>query len=76
VFKKVLELNPPREQKVTSLKGIASLYFNMKKLDQAKQYHRMVIDLDRTIRRPITPLALIDWTRRTSRAWKSAPNWG
>src|ERR1051326_4865685 len=39
-FKKVLETNPPREAQVGSLKGIASLYFNMKKMDEAKNYYR------------------------------------
>jgi len=63
VFKKVLELNPPREQKVTSLKGIASLYFNMKKLDQAKQYHRMVIDLDPNDPETYYSIGVIDWTQ-------------
>src|SRR5271155_403591 len=46
VFKKVLETNPGRDQKITSLKGIASLYFNMKKLDQAKEYNHKVAELD------------------------------
>ncbi len=63
VFKKVLDLNPPREQKVTSLKGIASLYFNMKKLDQAKQYHRMVIDLDPNDPETYYSIGVIDWTQ-------------
>ncbi len=58
-----LELNPPREQKVTSLKGIASLYFNMKKLDQAKQYHRMVIDLDPNDPETYYSIGVIDWTQ-------------
>ena len=31
--------NPPKEQQIHSLKGIASLYFNMKKMDQAREYH-------------------------------------
>ena len=63
VFKKVLELNPPREQKVTSLKGIASLYFNMKKLDQAKEYHRKVIELDPNDPETYYSIGVIDWTQ-------------
>jgi len=62
VFKKVLELNPPREQKVNSLKGIASLYFNMKKLDQAKEYHRKVIELDPNDPETYYSIGVIDWT--------------
>jgi tetratricopeptide (TPR) repeat protein len=73
VFKKVLELNPPREQKVNSLKGIASLYFNMKKLDQAKEYHRKVIELDPNDPETYYSIGVIDWTetyqpRMTKRA--------
>jgi tetratricopeptide (TPR) repeat protein len=73
VFKKVLDLNPPREQKVTSLKGIASLYFNMKKLDDAKEYHRKVIELDPNDPETYYSIGVIDWTetyqpRMTKRA--------
>ena len=45
-FKEVLDSNPPKEQKIHSLKGIASLYFNMKKFDQAKEYYQKVAELD------------------------------
>lgn len=62
-FKKVLDMNPPREQKVTSLKGIASLYFNMKKLDQAKEYHRKVIELDPNDPETYYSIGVIDWTQ-------------
>src|SRR6266849_5932053 len=41
-FKKVLDTNPPKEQQIHSLKGIASLYFNMKKMDLSKQYYQKV----------------------------------
>ncbi len=72
-FKKVLDMNPPREQKVNSLKGIASLYFNMKKLDQAKEYHRKVIELDPNDPETYYSIGVIDWTetyqpRMTKRA--------
>ena len=46
VFKQVLAQNPPKEQQVNSLKGIASLYFGMKKFDQAMEYYQKVADLD------------------------------
>src|SRR5882724_3425333 len=42
-FKAVLEQDP---KNVNSLKGIAALYFNMKKLDEAKQYHHKVTEVD------------------------------
>src|SRR5262249_42077287 len=62
-FKKVLDMNPPREQKVTSLKGIASLYFNMKKLEEAKEYHRKVIELDPNDPETYYSIGVIDWTQ-------------
>ncbi|HZE25781.1 MAG TPA: tetratricopeptide repeat protein [Terriglobales bacterium] len=62
-FKKVLDMNPPREQQVTSLKGIASLYFNMKKLEQAKQYHRRVLELDPNDPETYYSIGVIDWTQ-------------
>jgi tetratricopeptide (TPR) repeat protein len=61
-FSKVLEMNPGRDQKATSLRGIASLYFNMKKLDQAKQYHRKVIELDPNDPEAYYSIGVIDWT--------------
>ena len=36
VFKQVLALNPPKEQQIHSLKGIASMYFQQKKFHQAE----------------------------------------
>jgi len=61
-FKKVLEQNPPAEQKVHSLKGIASLYFNMKKMPEAKEYYRKVTELDSNDPEPYYSIAVIDWT--------------
>lgn len=69
-FKKLLEKNP---NDVNSLKGIASLYFNMasgaskpedklKDLDQAKQYHQDVIKLDPKDAQAYYSVAVIDWT--------------
>ncbi len=62
-YKKVLDANPNREQKVTSLKGIASLYFNMKKLAQAKEYHEKVAQLDPNDPEAYYSIAVIDWTQ-------------
>src|SRR5689334_24812826 len=45
-FKKVLDQTPAREAQVGSLKGIASLYFQMKKMDLAKDYNQKIIALD------------------------------
>src|SRR5579863_6517549 len=35
-FQKVLDANPSRDQRVNAAKGIASLYYNMKKFDESK----------------------------------------
>jgi tetratricopeptide (TPR) repeat protein len=69
-FKKLLDKNPGD---VNSLKGIASLYFNMasgapkpddkvKDLDQAKQYHEEVIKNDQKDAQAYYSVAVIDWT--------------
>src|SRR3974377_1487338 len=63
VFKQVLALNPPPEQQVHSLKGIASLYFNMKKFDLAKEYYQKVADLDPNDPETYYSIAVIDWTQ-------------
>jgi Tfp pilus assembly protein PilF len=61
-YKKVLDANPPREQKVTCAKGIAYLYLNMKKWDEAKKYYRMASDLDPNDAEPYYSIGVIDWT--------------
>ena len=69
-FKKLLEKNPGD---INSLKGIASLYFNMasgaskpddkvKNLDEAKQYHEDVIKNDSNDAQAYYSVAVIDWT--------------
>src|SRR3984957_19100916 len=45
-YGKVIDANPSRDQKVNSAKGIAYLYLNMKKWDDAKKYYRMASDTD------------------------------
>lgn len=61
-FKKVLEESPKRDQKLTCLKGIASLYFNMKKWDDAKQFHHQVAELDPNDPEAYYSIGVIDWT--------------
>jgi tetratricopeptide (TPR) repeat protein len=62
VFKKVLDENPKRDQKLTCLKGIASLYFNMKKWDETKQYHHQVNELDPNDPEALYSIGVVDWT--------------
>ena len=76
-YQRVIDANPTRDQKVNSAKGIAYLYLNEKKWDDAKKYYRMASDLD-----PPTNFSILSLTipsasstgpRATSRAWKNAP---
>ena len=51
-----------RDQKVNSAKGIAYLYLNMKKFDDAKKYYRMAGELDPNDPEPYYSVGVIDWT--------------
>src|SRR5271157_5190570 len=62
-FKSVLQTNPPKEQKLLALKGIASLYFNMKKMDEAREYHLKVAALDPNDPETYYSIGVIDWTK-------------
>jgi tetratricopeptide (TPR) repeat protein len=61
VFKQVLALNPPKEQQIHSLKGIASMYFQQKKFPQAEEYYKKITDLDPNDPETYYSLAVIDW---------------
>ncbi len=62
-FKKVLDEEPKRDQKLTCLKGIASLYFNMKKWDETKQFHHQVTELDPNDPEAYYSIGVVDWTQ-------------
>lgn len=61
-FEQVLALNSTLDQRLSSLKGIASLYFNMKKWDSAKEYHRKVLSIDPDDSETYYAIGVIDWT--------------
>lgn len=61
-YQRVIDANPSREQKVNSAKGIAYLYLNEKKWDDAKKYYRMASDLDPNDPEPYYSIGVIDWT--------------
>ena len=61
-YQRVIDANPSREQKVNSAKGVAYLYLNMKKWDDAKKYYRMASDLDPNDPEPYYSIGVIDWT--------------
>lgn len=63
-FQKVLEDPKVRQQdKVLSLKGLASLYLNMNKFDEAKEYNRKAIEADPNDEANYYSIAVIDWTQ-------------
>jgi len=59
-YKKVLQMDP---RNINSVKGIASLYFNMKKFEQAKEYHEKAKQLDPNDPEEYYSIAVIDWTQ-------------
>ena len=61
-YKHVLDMNAARDQKVNAAKGIAYLYLNMKKFDDAKKYYRMAADMDPNDPEPYYSVGVIDWT--------------
>jgi len=61
-YQKVIDSNPARDQKVNSAKGIAYLYLNMKKFDDAKKFYRLASDSDPNDPEPYYSVGVIDWT--------------
>jgi tetratricopeptide (TPR) repeat protein len=61
-YQTVLDANPTQEQRVNSAKGIAYIYLNMKKFEDAKTYYRMAADADPDDPESYYSLGVIDWT--------------
>ncbi|HTY84762.1 MAG TPA: tetratricopeptide repeat protein [Silvibacterium sp.] len=61
-YEKVIDANPSREQKVNAAKGIAYLYLNEKKWEDAKKYYRMASETDPNDPEPYYSIGVIDWT--------------
>jgi tetratricopeptide (TPR) repeat protein len=59
-YKAVLNADP---KNVNSVKGIAYLYLQMKRFDDAKQYYRKATELDPNDPEPYYSVAVIDWTQ-------------
>jgi tetratricopeptide (TPR) repeat protein len=62
-YQKVIEANPSKEQQVNSVKGIAYLYLNMKKFDDARTYYLKATELDPNDPEPYYSVGVIDWTK-------------
>ena len=59
-YKAVLERDP---KNINSVKGIAYLYLQMKKFEDAKTFYRKAIDLDPNDPEPYYSVGVIDWTQ-------------
>jgi len=59
-YKAVLQQDP---RNVNSIKGIAYLYLQMKKFEDAKSYYRKAIDLDPNDPEAYYSIGVIDWTQ-------------
>jgi len=62
-YKKVLDGNPGKESRINSDKGIAYIYLNMKKFDEAKTYYRKALEADPNDPEPYYSVGVIDWTQ-------------
>jgi tetratricopeptide (TPR) repeat protein len=59
-YKGVLERDP---KNVNSVKGIASLYYQMKQFDKAKEYHKKASELDPNDPEVYYSVGVIDWAQ-------------
>ena len=59
-YKEVLKRDP---KNINSVKGIAYLYLQMKRFDDAKSYYRKATELDPNDPEPYYSVAVIDWTQ-------------
>ncbi len=59
-YQKVLQQDP---KNINSVKGIAFLYLQMKKFDQAKEYYKKAVDIDPNDPESYYSVAVIDWTQ-------------
>jgi tetratricopeptide (TPR) repeat protein len=66
-FKQVLDLHPPLEQRIHSMKGIASMYLQQKKWDQARDYYQQISKLDPNDPETYYSIAFIDWSQTYQR---------
>ena len=58
-YQKVLQADP---KNINSVKGIAFLYLQMKKFDQAKEYYKKAVAIDPNDPESYYSVAVIDWT--------------
>src|SRR5579863_2909419 len=61
-YQEVLADQPSQQGKVTSTKGLASLYMNMKKFDQSAEYYKKAIEIDPNDPEAYYSVGVLDWT--------------
>ena len=66
-LERVLTLDPTRDQKTSALKSLASIYFNMKQLEKAKEYHRKVLETEPQDAETYYTIGVIDWAQAYQR---------
>ncbi len=62
-YQMVLNSDATQEAKINSSKGIAYLYLNMKKFDEAKDYYQKALALDANDPESYYSIGVIDWTQ-------------
>ena len=62
-YQRVLGLDASNDQRVSSCKGIAYLYLNMKRWEDARKYYEMASDLDPNDPENYYSLGVIDWSQ-------------
>ena len=70
-FQQVLTEDPTD---INSLKGVASLYFNIKKLDEAKEWQKKVLAIDAKDPEAAYTVGVIDWTQAHENLLKMTAN--
>ena len=61
-YQRVLDLNASNEQRISSCKGIAYLYLNMKRWEDSQKYYQMASDLDPNDPENYYSVGVIDWS--------------
>jgi len=75
-FKKVLSGDPTEQERYKSVVPIASLSFNLKRLDQAREYYGKAIELNPDEARNYFTIGLIDWTEASQQRTKTRSETG
>jgi tetratricopeptide (TPR) repeat protein len=75
-FKKVLSSDPTETEEYKSVVPIASLSFNLKRLDEAREYYGKAIELNPTEARNYFMIGLIDWTEASNSRMKARSELG